>query len=541
MSNQLRGRPMIIMSEGAQRVTDRDAQAYNIRAARAVANAVRSTLGPKGMDKMLVDNMGSVTITNDGVTILKEMDIEHPTAEMIVEVAQTQENEAGDGTTTAVVLTGELLKNAEELLEQDIHATAIIRGYVLANEKVKEELELISESIDAEDIESLRKVAETSMTGKGTEVNKEMLSEMVVDAVKQVTYEDGGEIFVDRDFLNIETQSGESTTKSELFHGAVIDKEATHDNMPSEMEDASILLLMEAIEIKETEVDAKISIVDPTQLRGVLDKEEEEIRRQVQLIVDSGANVLFCQKAIDEVARHYLAKAGILSVRRMKKSDMHFLKHLLDTTIVSNIDELTSDDLAKGRVIRDEDAELFYVESNNENGFGVTILLRGSTEHVVDELERSVGDAIDVVSQTVTDGQVLAGGGAVEIELASRLRSYAESVSGREQLAIEAFASAIEVIPKILAENAGLDPIDVLVDLRAAHDEGNQKAGINIHTGGVLNTFDAGIIEPTHAKRQAISSATEAANLILKIDDIIAAGDLSRGGDDMGGMMPGMM
>ncbi len=541
MSNQLRGRPMIIMSEGAQRVTDRDAQAYNIRAARAVANAVRSTLGPKGMDKMLVDNMGSVTITNDGVTILKEMDIEHPTAEMIVEVAQTQENEAGDGTTTAVVLTGELLKNAEELLEQDIHATAIIRGYVLANEKVKEELELISESIDAEDIESLRKVAETSMTGKGTEVNKEMLSEMVVDAVKQVTYEDDGEIFVDRDFLNIETQSGESTTKSELFHGAVIDKEATHDNMPSEMEDASILLLMEAIEIKETEVDAKISIVDPTQLRGVLDKEEEEIRRQVQLIVDSGANVLFCQKAIDEVARHYLAKAGILSVRRMKKSDMHFLKHLLDTTIVSNIDELTSDDLAKGRVIRDEDAELFYVESNNENGFGVTILLRGSTEHVVDELERSVGDAIDVVSQTVTDGQVLAGGGAVEIELASRLRSYAESVSGREQLAIEAFASAIEVIPKILAENAGLDPIDVLVDLRAAHDEGNQKAGINIHTGGVLNTFDAGIIEPTHAKRQAISSATEAANLILKIDDIIAAGDLSRGGDDMGGMMPGMM
>lgn len=541
MSNQLRGRPMIIMSEGAQRVTDRDAQAYNIRAARAVANAVRSTLGPKGMDKMLVDNMGSVTITNDGVTILKEMDIEHPTAEMIVEVAQTQENEAGDGTTTAVVLTGELLKNAEELLEQDIHATAIIRGYVLANEKVKEELELISESIDAEDIESLRKVAETSMTGKGTEVNKEMLSEMVVDAVKQVTYEDDDEIFVDRDFLNIETQSGESTTKSELFHGAVIDKEATHDNMPSEMEDASILLLMEAIEIKETEVDAKISIVDPTQLRGVLDKEEEEIRRQVQLIVDSGANVLFCQKAIDEVARHYLAKAGILSVRRMKKSDMHFLKHLLDTTIVSNIDELTSDDLAKGRVIRDEDAELFYVESNNENGFGVTILLRGSTEHVVDELERSVGDAIDVVSQTVTDGQVLAGGGAVEIELASRLRSYAESVSGREQLAIEAFASAIEVIPKILAENAGLDPIDVLVDLRAAHDEGNQKAGINIHTGGVLNTFDAGIIEPTHAKRQAISSATEAANLILKIDDIIAAGDLSRGGDDMGGMMPGMM
>ena len=325
---------MIILGEGAQRVRDRDAQSYNIRAARAVANAVRSTLGPKGMDKMLVDNMGDVTITNDGVTILKEMNIEHPTAEMVVEVAQTQEDEAGDGTTTAVALTGELLKNAEELLEQDIHATAIIRGYNLANEKVKEELEVVSNTIDVEDLSLLQKVAETSMTGKGTEVHKEMLAKMVVEAVKKVSYEDEGEICVDLDFLNIETQSGESTLESELFNGAVIDKEATHDNMPSEMKDANILLLMEAIEIKETEVDAKINITDATQLRHVLDQEEEEIRNQVQKIIDSGANVIFCQKAIDEVARHYLAKAGILAVRRMKKSDMHFLKHLLDTTIV---------------------------------------------------------------------------------------------------------------------------------------------------------------------------------------------------------------
>ena len=536
MSNQLRGRPMIILGEGAQRVRDRDAQSYNIRAARAVANAVRSTLGPKGMDKMLVDNMGDVTITNDGVTILKEMNIEHPTAEMVVEVAQTQEDEAGDGTTTAVALTGELLKNAEELLEQDIHATAIIRGYNLANEKVKEELEVVSDTIDVEDLSLLQKVAETSMTGKGTEVHKEMLAKMVVEAVKKVSYEDEGEICVDLDFLNVETQSGESTSRSELFNGAVIDKEATHDNMPSEMEDANILLLMEAIEIKETEVDAKINITDATQLRHVLDQEEEEIRKQVQKVIDSGANVVFCQKAIDEVARHYLAKAGILAVRRMKKSDMHFLKHLLDTTIVSDIDDFSSEDLSKGKVSRDDDDKLFYVESANQDGFGVTLLLRGSTEHVVDELERSVGDAIDVVSQTVTDGQVLAGGGAVEVELASRLRSYAEGVSGREQLAIEAFASSLELIPRVLAENAGLDPIDVLVDLRAAHEEGNQKAGLNVFTGGVVNTFDAGVIETTHAKRQAISSATEASNLILKIDDIIAAGDLSKGGemDDMG-------
>ena len=532
---------MIILGEGAQRVRDRDAQSYNIRAARAVANAVRSTLGPKGMDKMLVDNMGDVTITNDGVTILKEMNIEHPTAEMVVEVAQTQEDEAGDGTTTAVALTGELLKNAEELLEQDIHATAIIRGYNLANEKVKEELEVVSNTIDVEDLSLLQKVAETSMTGKGTEVHKEMLAKMVVEAVKKVSYEDEGEICVDLDFLNIETQSGESTLESELFNGAVIDKEATHDNMPSEMKDANILLLMEAIEIKETEVDAKINITDATQLRHVLDQEEEEIRNQVQKIIDSGANVIFCQKAIDEVARHYLAKAGILAVRRMKKSDMHFLKHLLDTTIVSDIDDLSSDDLSKGKVSRDDDDKLFYVESANQDGFGVTLLLRGSTEHVVDELERSVGDAIDVVSQTVTDGQVLAGGGAVEIELASRLRSYAESVSGREQLAIEAFANSLELIPRVLAENAGLDPIDVLVDLRAAHEEGNQKAGLNVFTGNVVNTFDAGVIEPTHAKRQAVSSATEASNLILKIDDIIAAGDLGKAGGDMGEMMPGMM
>ena len=532
---------MIILGEGAQRVRDRDAQSYNIRAARAVANAVRSTLGPKGMDKMLVDNMGDVTITNDGVTILKEMNIEHPTAEMVVEVAQTQEDEAGDGTTTAVALTGELLKNAEELLEQDIHATAIIRGYNLANEKVKEELEVVSNTIDVEDLSLLQKVAETSMTGKGTEVHKVMLAKMVVEAVKKVSYEDEGEICVDLDFLNIETQSGESTLESELFNGAVIDKEATHDNMPSEMKDANILLLMEAIEIKETEVDAKINITDATQLRHVLDQEEEEIRNQVQKIIDSGANVIFCQKAIDEVARHYLAKAGILAVRRMKKSDMHFLKHLLDTTIVSDIDDLSSDDLSKGKVSRDDDDKLFYVESANQDGFGVTLLLRGSTEHVVDELERSVGDAIDVVSQTVTDGQVLAGGGAVEIELASRLRSYAESVSGREQLAIEAFANSLELIPRVLAENAGLDPIDVLVDLRASHEEGNQKAGLNVFTAEVVNTFDAGVIDPTHAKRQAVSSATEASNLILKIDDIIAAGDLGKSGGDMGEMMPGMM
>ncbi|USZ74213.1 TCP-1/cpn60 chaperonin family protein [Halorussus vallis] len=526
----MQGQPMIVMSEESQRVKDKDAQEHNITAARAVADAVRSTLGPKGMDKMLVDSMGDVTITNDGVTILQEMDIDNPTAEMIIEVAETQEDEAGDGTTTAVAVTGELLKNAEDLLEQDIHPTAIIKGFHLASEKAREEVNNVAENVDPDDEDLLRKVAETSMTGKGAELNKEALSQIIVDAVQQVTVEGT----VDLEFIKTETQTGRSAGESELLKGAVISKDPVHDNMPKSVEDADILLLNEAVEIEETDVDTSVSIDNPDQLQSFLDQEEAQLKEKVQQIVDTGADVVFCQKGIDDMAQHYLAKEGILAVRRVKKSDVGFLKEVLGANVVSDLDSASAEDLGHGSVTRDESDELFYVEG--EDSHGVTLLLRGSTDHVVDELERGVTDALDVVAQTVSDGRVVAGGGAIEVEVAGRLRDYADSVEGREQLAVEAFADSLELVPRVLAENAGLDSIDTLVDLRAAHDDGDQRAGLDVFSGDVQDTFEAGVVEPAHSKEQAISSATEAANLVLKIDDIISAGDLSTDkGDDEGG------
>ncbi|MES3162395.1 MAG: thermosome subunit beta [Halorubrum sp.] len=532
------GQPMIIMGDDAQRVKDRDAQEYNISAARGVAEAVRSTLGPKGMDKMLVDSMGDVTITNDGVTILQEMDIDNPTAEMIVEVAETQEDEAGDGTTSAVAIAGELLKNAEDLLEQDIHPTAVIKGFNLASEHARDQVDEIATAVDPEDTETLQNVAETSMTGKGAELEKDVLADLVVRAVQGVTVEaDDGSHVVDLANLNIETRTGRSAGESELLSGAVIDKDPVHDDMPTDFADANVLLLNDPIEVEEADVDTSVNVDSPDQLQKFLDQEEEQLREKVQQIVDSGANVVFCQKGIDDLAQHYLAKEGILAVRRTKKSDMSFLKNILDTTIVTDLDSATSEDVASGSVRRDADEELFYVEG--EDAHGATLLLYGSTEHVVDELERGVNDAIDVVATTVSDGRTLPGGGAIEVELARRLRDYADSVSGREQLAVEAFADSLELIPRVLAENAGLDSIDLLVDLRAAHDAGDAHAGLNVYTGEVENTFDAGVVETAHAKEQAIASAAEAANLVLKIDDIIAAGDLSTSGDDDEGGAPG--
>jgi thermosome len=534
----MQGQPMIILGEDSQRVKDRDAQEFNISAAKAVAEAVRSTLGPKGMDKMLVDSMGDVTITNDGVTILKEMDIDNPTAEMIIEVAETQEDEAGDGTTTAVAIAGELLKNAEDLIEQDIHPTAVIKGYNMASEYARDQVDEIAERVEPDDEEILKKVAETSMTGKGAELNKDVLSDLVVGAVQGVTVEaDDGSHVVDLENVNIETQTGRTAGDSELLNGAVVDKDPVHDDMPKAAEDADILLLNEAIEVEETNADTNVSIDSPDQLQQFLDKEEEQLKAKVQQIVDSGADVVFCQKGIDDLAQHYLAKEGILAVRRTKKSDIKFLQNVVGGTVVSDLDSLTADDLGFGTVSRDDADDLFYVEGDDAHG--VTLLLRGSTDHVVDELERGITDALDVVSQTVSDGRVLAGGGAIEVELASRLRDYADSVSGREQLAVEAFADSLELVPRVLAENAGLDSIDTLVDLRAAHEDGRARAGLNVFTGEVEDTFEAGVVEPAHAKEQALSSATEAANLVLKIDDIIAAGDLSTEGDGDEGGAPG--
>jgi thermosome len=531
------GQPMIIMGDDAQRVKDRDAQEYNISAARGVAESVRSTLGPKGMDKMLVDSMGDVTITNDGVTILQTMDIDNPTAEMIVEVAETQENEAGDGTTSAVAIAGELLKNAQDLLEQDIHPTAVIKGFNLASEYAREQVDEVATRVDPDDTETLKNVAETSMTGKGAELDKETLADLVVRAVQGVTVEaDDGSHVVDLANLNIETHTGRAAGESELLSGAVIDKDPVHDDMPTEFESANVLLLNDPIEVEEADVDTSVNVDSPDQLQKFLDQEEKQLRDKVDKIVESGADVVFCQKGIDDLAQHYLAKEGILAVRRTKKSDLSFLKNVLGAPIVTDLDSLTADDLAVGSIERDEEDGLFYVEG--EDSHGVTLLVYGTTDHVVDELERGIEDAIDVVSATVSDGRTPPGGGAIEVELARRLRDYADSVSGREQLAVEAFADSLELIPRVLAENAGLDSIDLLVDLRAAHEAGDAHAGLNVFSGEVEDTAAAGVVETAQAKEQAIASAAEAANLVLKIDDIISAGDLSTSGDDDEGGAP---
>jgi thermosome len=544
---------MIVMSEDSQRVKDKDAQEYNISAARAVAESVRSTLGPKGMDKMLVDSMGDVTVTNDGVTILKEMDIDNPTAEMVVEVAETQEDEAGDGTTTAVAIAGELLKNAEDLLEQDIHPTAIIKGYHLASERAREEVDDVATDIDPDDERLLRYVAETSMTGKGAELNKEHLSQLIYDAVNQVTVEtDDGDRVVDLEFLEIETQTGSAAGESELLEGAVIDKDPVHDEMHTSIENAAVLLTDEPIEVDEADVDTQVNVTDPDKLQQFIEREEEQLKAKVDRLAELGVDVVFCQKGIDDLAQHYLAREGILAVRRAKKSDMEFLTEIVGAPIVSSIEDATNEDIGHADVRRDENDEFFYV--TGEDVHGVTLLLRGSTEHVVDELERGVTDALEVVAQAITDGRLVPGGGATEVEVASRLRDYADGVSGREQLAVESYADALELVPRVLAENAGLDSIDTLVDLRAAHEEGDEQAGLNVFTGDVENTYDAGIVEPAHAKEQALSASAEAANLVLKIDDIISAGDLSTEGEEdegaggpgggmggMGGGMGGMM
>jgi thermosome len=527
---------MIILGEDAQRLKDKSAQDHNISAGRAVAESVRSTLGPKGMDKMLVSSIGSVTVTNDGVTILSEMDIDNPTAEMIVEVAETQEDEAGDGTTTAVAIAGELLKNAEDLLEQDIHPTSIIKGFNLGAAEAKAQIDDIAENVDPDDEDLLASVAETSMTGKGAEQHKDLLAELIVEAVSAVTVEaEDGSRIVDREFMKIETQTGRSAADSELLAGAVIDKDPVREDMPTEFETANILITDDPIEIEDTEVDASLSVEDPSQLQTFIEQEEQQLEEVVDAVVDSGAEVVFCQKGIDDMAQHYFAREGVRAVQRAKKSDVEFLSEVLGAPIVSDMRSVTAEDLGEGSVRRDDDEGLFYVESTDEQSHGVTLLLRGSTEHVVDEMERGLEDALDVVTAVVGDGQVLGGGGAPAVELAGRLRDYADGVEGREQLAVEAFADALEVVPRTLAENAGLDSIDVLVDLRAAHEDGGTHDGIDVYTGDVSDTYEAGVVESAHAKRQAISAAAEAANLVLKIDDVISAGDLSTEGDDEGG------
>jgi thermosome len=533
------GQQVLILPEGTNRFLGRDAQRMNILAGKVLAETVRTTLGPKGMDKMLVDSLGDIVVTNDGVTILKEMDIEHPAAKMLVEVAKTQEDEVGDGTTTAVIIAGELLKKAEGLLDMDIHPTIVAMGYRQAAEKAQEILNVIS--IDADDRETLLKVAITAMTGKGTEKAREPLAKLVVAAVKQV--EDEGEI--DQDHIKIEKKDGATIDDSALVQGVIIDKERVHPGMPSKVDDARIALLNSAIEVKETEVDAEIRITDPSQMQAFIEQEESMIKGMVDKIVDAGANVLFCQKGIDDLAQHYLAKAGIMAVRRVKKSDMEKLGKATQASVVTNLDDLTMADLGEAGVVRERKIsgdEMIFVEGCKDPK-AVTLLVRGSTEHVVDEIERAVEDAIGVVAATVEDGKVVAGGGAAEIAIARGLKEYADTISGREQLAVAAFAEALEVVPKTLAENAGLDSIDSLVDLRAAHEK-SIYMGLDVFKGGVRDMFKGGVIEPRRVKKQAIQSAAEAAEMILRIDDVIASsGSGKPGPEDMEGMggMPGGM
>jgi len=533
------GQPVLILPEGTNRFLGRDAQRMNILAGKVLAETVRTTLGPKGMDKMLVDGLGDIVVTNDGVTILKEMDIEHPAAKMLVEVAKTQEDEVGDGTTTAVIIAGELLKKAENLLDQDIHPTIVAMGYRQAAEKSQEILNVIS--IDAEDRDTLLKVAMTAMTGKGTEKAREPLAELVVGAVKQV--EENGEI--DKDSIKIEKKDGATVDDSTLVQGVIIDKERVHPGMPKKIEEARIALLNSAIEVKETEVDAEIRITDPAQMQAFIEQEEGMIREMVDKIGDAGANVLFCQKGIDDLAQHYLAKAGIMAVRRVKKSDMEKLAKATQAKVVTNIEDLTMDDLGEAGLVHEKKIsgeDMIFVEGCKDPK-AVTLLVRGSTEHVVDEIERAVEDAIGVVAATVEDGKVVAGGGAAEIAIAKGLKEYADTISGREQLAVAAFAEALEVVPKTLAENAGLDSIDSLVDLRAAHEK-SIYMGLDVFKGEVRDMYRAGVIEPHRVKKQAIQSGAEAAEMILRIDDVIASSGSGKPGPEdmeaMGGMPGGM-
>ncbi|WP_321423578.1 thermosome subunit alpha [uncultured Methanobacterium sp.] len=527
------------MPEGSSRVLGRDAQRMNIMAGKVLAETVRTTLGPKGMDKMLVDGMGDIVVTNDGVTILKEMDIEHPAAKMLVEVAKTQEDEVGDGTTTAVIIAGELLKKAEDLLDQEIHPTTLVMGYRKAAAKALELLNQIA--IDASDRETLQMVAMTAMTGKGTEKAREPLAELIVDAVLQV--EEDGE--VDSDQINIHRIQGATVHDSQIVNGVVIDKSRAINSMPKDLTDASIALLKYPLEVKDLETDAKIKLTDPAQMQAFIEQEEQMVKDMVDKVIASGANVIFCQKGIDDLAQHLLAKAGILAVKRVRKSDMERIGKATGAQVVTNVEELSADDLGHAGHVYEKkifDEILIFVEECEEPK-AVSIILRGSTRHVAEEVERAVEDAIGVVSATVEDGQVVAGGGAPEIAIARGLKDYADTISGREQLAIAAFAEALEVVPKTLAENAGLDQIDALVDLRAAHEE-NFYMGLDVFKGEVTNMKDAQVIEPKRVKKQAIQSAAEAAEMILRIDDMIASTGSSE--PDMGGMegmggMPGGM
>jgi len=531
--------PIIVLKEGTKRERGKGAQSNNIMAARAISDAVKSTLGPKGMDKMLVDSMGDVVVTNDGATILKEIDVEHPAAKMIVEVAKSQDEECGDGTTSAVVLTGELLKYAGELLEQNIHPTVICGGYKLASQKAKEVLNKLAIPIKPGDKKTLRNIAMTSMASKGASTEKDILADVVVEAVTNVAEKIGGKTVVDLDNIQIQKKQGGGIGNTEIISGIILDKERVHEGMPKLVKNAKIALVDSAFEVKKTEVDARIQIQDPTQLQAFLDEEEGMLKKMVEKVKKSGATVLVCQKGIDDIAQHFLAKNGVYAVRRAKKSDMEKLAKATNAKIVGNLDGLTSKDLGFAGSVEErkigDDKMTFVTQCKNPKA--VSILIRGTTEHVVDELERGLHDALSVVAVALEDGKMTAGGGAAATAISMALRDYAPSVGGREQMAIEAFANAIEIIPKTLSENAGLDPIDMMLEVRSAHKKGKKYAGINVLGGKVDDMLKNNVIEPLRVSMQEIEASSEAATMILRIDDVIA----SKGGGAPAGMPPGGM
>jgi thermosome len=539
------GQPVLILKEGTSRSRGKDAQRNNITAVKIIAEVVKSTLGPRGMDKMIVDSMGDITITNDGAAILKEIDVEHPAAKMIVEIAKTQDDMVGDGTTTSVVFAGELLKKAEELLDQNIHATIIIGGYRKAAQKCMEVLDKIGTTVDLDDKETLKKVAVTSMGGKTIGAATEHFAEIAAEAVKGIAEKRGDRWIADVDNILIVKKEGKSLQDTELVRGVILDKEAVHAGMPKRVQKAKIALVNVPLEIKKTETSAEIRIRDPAKITAFLDRETNMLKDMVEKIKKAGTNVLVCQKSIDDTAQHFLAKEGILAVRRAKESDMDKLSRASDGKIVNNLDDLKPEDLGHAELVEDRkigEDKMVFVEGCKDPR-AVSILIRAGLTRMLDEAERAIHDALSVVADVIEKNKVVAGGGAVEAELSKELRNYAVTVGGREQLAIEAFAESLEIIPKALAENAGLEKIDILVALRSAHEKPKGKyIGVDVYTGKVANMYEKDVIEPLSVKEHAIKSAAEAASMILRIDDVIAGGktaapSMPPGGP--GGMPPG--
>ncbi len=530
---QLSGTPVLILREGSERSKGRDAQSSNIMAAKVIAESVRTALGPKGMDKMLVDSFGDVTITNDGATILKEIDVQHPAAKMLVEVAKTQDDETGDGTTTAVILTGEFLKNAEDLIKEKIHPAVIVEGYSKATEKAMEILDSIATDIGVDNQDIQKKAAITSMSSKVIGGSAEFLADIAVKAINLIKEQkEDGTWEADLDNISIQKKQGESVEDSHLISGLIIDKEVVHSGMPKTVKDAKIALLEAALEIEKTEFDAKISITAVDQMQAFLQQEERMLRNMVKKIKESGANVVLAQKGIDDMVQHFLSKEGIVAIRRIKKSDIEKLSKATGAKIISNIDTLKASDLGKAGLVEERrignDNMVFVEECTDPKA--ISIIIRGGSQMIVDEADRALHDALCVVRNLVNEPKAVIGGGAPEVEVAKGLRAFADTLSGREQLAVQAFAKAMEVIPRTLAENAGLDPIDILVDIRSQHGAGKKDVGVDVLDGKVGDLKAKAIWEPVIVKKQAIKSASEATQMILRIDDVIS----SRGGG-MGG------